>query len=115
MRKLIALLLLVPLTISWANETKTFTWTPPTEYENGTALDNADLGEYRIYCNGSLLASVPNEPLNTNTYVTTLDPGDYSCTATAVTTAGIESAESNPANFTVVPGVPNPPAQFAIQ
>ncbi len=109
----VALLLLSPLVFGQA--TKTFTWTPPTEYTDNTPLPNSDLAEYRIYCNGQLLATVPNVPVNTNSYATDLPAGTYTCTATAVTVLGVESAESNPANFTVDPGVPNPPTQFVLQ
>lgn len=109
----LALLLLSPLV--FAQSAKTFTWDPPTQYEDGTTLINADIAEYRIYCGGQLLATVPNEPEGTGSYVAELAAGDYSCTATAVTVLGVESAESNAVTFTVAPGVPNPPAQFAFQ
>lgn len=114
MKKLLALILLLPLTVTLADGSKTFQWTPPTQYVDGTPLNDADIASYNIYCNGSLLANVTNTG-GTDVYESGLLPtGTYSCTATTVTVEGVESAESNSTNFTVDPSVPEAPSGFTV-
>ena len=113
MKKLLmALLICLPLTVTWAVGEKTFNWTPPTQYEDATALPQSAIASYDIECDGTLLANVPNDPLNTDTYQAapgTFSTGNHSCVAFTVTTDGVRSGPSNTVNFTVAPGVPNPP------
>lgn len=113
MRKLFwGLLLIAPLVFGQASPT--FTWTPPISYEDGTPLPDAEIASYNIYCNGSLLANVPNTS-NTDTYASgQLAVGDYVCNASTVATNGEESGLSNTANFTVDPLVPGAPTGFSV-
>lgn len=90
----------------------TFNWMPPTEYEDGLPLPNGDITEYRIYCNGVLLATVVNTP-DLDVYDSgPLAPGSYDCAMTAV--AGLESGQSNTVNFTVDPSQPLAPTGFTV-
>ncbi len=110
----IALLLIAPLVFAWQH--KEFNWTPPTEYVDGSPLQDSEIAEYRIYCNGALLGTVENSGA-TSTWRSpdgSLPPGDYSCYATTVVTSGEESEASNTINFTVEQSGPNPPSEFSV-
>ena len=112
----LALLLVSPLTFALGE--KTFTFTPPTEYVDGTPLPNAMIASYDIECDGGLLANVPNVPLQTDTYQAppgTFTVGNHSCQAFTVTTEGARSGPSNTVNFTLEQGVPAAPINFAEQ
>lgn len=111
----LALLLVSPLVFAVGE--KTFEWTPPTEYEDSTPLSQSEIASYDIECDAGFLVSIPNVPLNTDTYQAppgTFAVGNHSCVAYTVTTLGVRSAASDPTNFTVAPGVPNPPV-FVVQ
>jgi len=116
--RILVLLLLSPLVFALGE--KTFNWEPPTEREDATPLDNADIQEYRIYCDGDLTTPIhvqPNEPLNTDTWqapAETFALGTHDCVATAVDTGGKESLVSNTVNFTVSLARPKAPI-FAVQ
>ena len=117
MKRLLLILLLMPLTFAWAVGEKTFTWTPPTQYDDGSALPQSEIASYDIECDGGLLVNVPNVPLDTDTYQAppgTFSVGTHECVAFTVSTDGVRSIASNPVNFTVAPGTPNPPI-FAVQ
>ena len=117
MRKLLLGLLLVSPLVFAVGE-KTFTWTPPTEYDDGTTMPQSAIASYNIYCDGALLVNVPNTPLDTDTYQAppgTFATGAHACYATTVTTEGVESVASNTVNFTVDPGTPGPPINFVVQ
>lgn len=111
-----ALLLVSPLVFAVGE--KTFTFTPPTQYEDGTPLPQSEIASYDIECDGSLLTNLPNIPLDTDTYQAppgTFATGTHACQAFTVTTEGVRSGPSNTVNFTVAPGVPSPPINFAVQ
>ena len=115
-RLLVALLLLSPLVFAVGE--KTFTWSPPTEYEDGTPLPQADIASYDIECDGALLANVLNTPLDTDSYQAppgTFSTGTHTCVAYTWTTEGVRSNASDPVNFTVAPGKPGPPINFAVE
>jgi hypothetical protein len=117
-RLLLCLLICLPLTVTWAVGEKTFTFTPPTQYEDGTPLPQEKIASYDIECDGALLVNLPNVPLNTDTYQAppgTFATGDHACVAFTVTTEGVRSGPSNTVNFTVAPGVPGAPINFAVQ
>ena len=117
MKKLLLCLLLVSPLVFAVGE-KTFTFTPPTEYEDGTPLPQSEIASYNIFCDGQLLTNLANAPLNTDTYTAapgTFATGVHDCHATTLTVEGVESGESNHVNFTVAPGVPAAPANFAVQ
>lgn len=116
-RLLLCLLLCLPLTVTWAVGEKTFNWTPPTQYVDGTNLPQDQIASYDIECDGQLLVNVPNTPLNTDTYEAppgTFATGTHTCVAFTITVEGERSDPSNAVNFTVAPGKPNPPV-FALQ
>jgi hypothetical protein len=111
MRKTLWLLLVGPLVFAF--EPKTFQWTPPTEYEDGSALVNSDIDEYRIYCNEQLIAVVENVN-NTNSWTSgNFSPGSYSCNATAVVGTE-ESSPSNTITFFVSPPIPKAPVGLVV-
>jgi len=115
-KALIALLFVSPLVFAVGE--KTFTFTPPTEYTDGTPLPQSAIASYDIECDGELLVNVPNNPVDTDTYQAppgTFATGVHSCVAFTVTTEGIRSGPSNTVNFTVDPGVPSPPVNFVVQ
>ena len=115
-RLLLALLFVSPLVFAIGE--KTFTFTPPTQYEDGTPLPQSKIGSYDIMCDGQLLVNFPNVPINTDTYQApagTFATGTHVCVAHTVTTEGIRSAPSNSVNFTVEPGVPSAPINFVVQ
>jgi len=112
----VALLFVSPLVFAVGE--KTFNFTPPTTYEDGTPLSQAEIASYDIECNGTLLVNLPNAPLNTDSYAAppgTFAVGDHACVAFTVTTQGVRSGPSNTVNFTVAPGVPSPPINFVVQ
>ena len=117
MKKLLLTLLLISPLVFAVGE-KTFTFQPPTQYEDGTPLAQSEIASYDIECDGALLAQIPNAPLNTDTYQAppgTFITGDHACQAFTVTTEGVRSGPSNTVNFTVAPGVPSPPTNFVVQ
>jgi len=117
MKKLLLTLLLVSPLVFAVGE-KTFTFQPPTQYEDGTPLPQSAIASYDIECDASLLANLPNVPLNTDTYEAppgTFATGDHACQAFTVTHEGVRSGPSNTVNFTVAPGVPSPPINFVVQ
>ena len=88
-----------------------FTWDAPTERVDGTLLNAAtDLSEYRLYCDGAVVATPMPEDLS---YIS--QPDEFSvgqvheCYMTAVDLALNESVPSNLVNFTVVANPPKPP------
>ncbi|WP_455363582.1 hypothetical protein [[Eubacterium] cellulosolvens] len=116
LKLVIALLLVSPLVLAVGE--KTFTWTPPTLNEDGSPLAQADIASYNIYCDQQLLANVPNTPQNTDTYTAqpgTFAIGPHECYATTVSVHDVESGPSNTVLFTVEPGVPQAPVNFALQ
>lgn len=113
---LVALLFLSPLVFAVGE--KSFTFTPPTTYDDGSPLAQSEIASYDIECDGTLLVNLPNVPLNTDSYQAppgTFAVGDHACVAFTVTTFGRRSGPSNTVNFTVDPGVPGPPINFVVQ
>lgn len=113
---LLALLLVSPLVFAVGE--KTFTFTPPTQYEDGTPLSQQEIASYDIECDGSLLTNLQNVPLSRDTYVAppgTFATGTHVCQAFTITTEGTRSGPSNSVNFTVDPGVPGPPINFVVE
>lgn len=111
---LLCLLLCAPLVFAYQD--KEFTWTPPTQNEDGSPLADSEIASYNIYCNSTLITNVPNTS-GTDTWQSpdgAFPPGSYSCTATTVATTGEESAHSNAVNFTVDASAPNPPGNLTV-
>lgn len=98
-----------------------FTWTPPTEREDGTALPQSEIASYNIVCNRQglpgyvLNISVLNDPgVGTSSHFEAgaFDgPGTYECRAYTVDTGGLRSVASNVATKKVT-GNPNAPVNF---
>ena len=113
MRKWFVLLVLfAPLVFAYQD--RTFDWTPPTQYEDGSPLAPAELEEFRIYCNGNQVGTAQGDQITWQSPDGTFPPGSYDCYATAVA-GGLESQPSNTVNFTVSPSNPNPPSQFVVR
>lgn len=113
---LLSLVVFSPLTFAVGE--KTFTFTAPTEYEDGTPLPQSEIASYDIECDGSLLVNLLNIPLNREEYIApsgTFAVGTHACQAFTITTEGERSGPSNTVNFTVAPGVPGPPINFVVQ
>jgi len=111
---LLAFLLVSP--IVFAYQSKDFDWIPPTERVDGAPLADSEIAAYRILCNGSQVVEVPNTG-GTNSWQSpdgAFPPGDYSCTARTVDTAGLVSEDSAPVVFTVDPAAPNPPSGLSV-
>jgi hypothetical protein len=109
---LLCLLLCAPLTFAIAP--KEFNWIPPTQYVDGTALPDAEIESYNIYCNSVLLGNVPNTGGTDSWTSDPLPDGTYSCFATTIASNGEESDPSNAANFTVLPSKPEAPTNFSV-
>ena len=102
----VLLLLLVPLAVFGAGS-KTFTWTPPTERENGDPLTAAEIDHFQIECGtqsgGPYNVFSTGAPGNSSTIVASdvFSEGTYYCVARTVDNNGLESVNSNETNFTV--------------
>jgi hypothetical protein len=82
----------------------TLSWTPPTEYEDGSNLGD-DLAGFKIYW-GTVSGNYPNSVTINNASVSTytvdnLAPGTYEFVATSFNAAGVESVFSSPATKTI--------------
>ena len=86
-----------------------FTWTNPTQNEDGTAFDAAtELLEIRIYCNGDPAPYFVSPGAAVSLDVITT-PGTYVCFARAVNLEGTESQNSGTVTKVVLSSPPNPP------
>ncbi len=97
---IIAAALLSPLVLG---EVRTFTWASPTEYEDGSPLNNLEIKEYQLHCNSGLDVIISNDP-PTNTWMsvdTDFPPGFYTCWMHTVTQDDQHSQDSNTKEFTV--------------
>jgi len=84
-----------------------FTYTPPTTYEDGSALPLAEIQETRLYCDGVL---VDTELGSDGTFSVALSVGTHVCYGTVVATNGLESLPSNEVTKVVLSAfAPSPP------
>lgn len=113
-------LALVAFVASAIDHTSTFTWSPPTTYSDGTALDPTDLLTYRIQCGLTeggpydlVSVEIPNVPPDRASHTETFDlpPGIYHCVMQAATAGGY-STDSNQVFFTVEVLPPSPPTDL---
>ena len=118
----IALVLLGSLTLE-ADPFKTWSWTDPTQYENGINIPGGDLTSKMLLCGMEAGGPYPATQLFDMQVAPSLEdmafvvagvPGNYYCVSTvASVTYMTTSGFSNEVNFTVLPGtlgfVPNPP------
>lgn len=100
----------------------TIMWSPPTQYEGGTPLDEQDLDFYTLYCNNAEVKQIDSVIGTTSDVVdlTGFITGNYACnlTVTAIPippNVGAESGPSNDINFTIGPRVPMAPADLSSQ
>lgn len=87
----------------------TVTYTPATEYEDGTSLPLSEIAETKLYCSGGLLTSELGADGEFEGAIALLPVGDNSCYSTHVATNGLESSASNTTVIRVVPQVPPKP------
>jgi hypothetical protein len=83
-------------------ESKTFTWVPPTEREDGTSLLDSEIEEYYLICNTGFEVIIQND--GNNQWVSGEDdfpPGFHDCWMRAVDTNKLESRDSNVVMFSV--------------
>ena len=86
------------------------TYTPATEYVDGTPLPIEDIAETRLYCNDVVVASEPGADGVFQDVVASLPVGDNVCYGTHIGTNALESDASNSITVTVRPNVaPKPP------
>lgn len=100
---------------------KNFSWTPPTENEDGTELRPEDIAGYSINCGH--VAGGPYDVVNlraagglTTSYMHELAPGEWYCTARTIVGAPPEevmSVRSNEVFFIVARPNPRAPADFS--
>ena len=105
------LLLLLFLPVLAQAELKTFTWTGPTEREDGTPFDAAtEQAQSNIYClaSGGIVAAVYVAPGNAETLDIDFTPGTYVCDSSVVDTDGLESIRSNSTSFVISPSISKP-------
>ena len=99
-------------------ETKTFRWTPPTQYEDNSNLPAAEIAGYNLICEGIVVAAI-NGPVAS--YNMDFAPGAYTCRLRTRGTNGLISGPSNDLTFTVaVPLPPTPvspkaPTDFSVE
>lgn len=87
-------------------EEKTFSWTMPTEYTDGSELPVEEIQFTRIYCDNGVVITVPGPATSV---ARDFNPGTYSCYATVTSINGMESLPSNSTEFTVEFPTPNAP------
>ena len=98
---LVSVALVQPLTLSY---------TPPTQYTDGSPLPIEELAEARLYCSGSLVITETDINGTFDNVDAVLTVGDHTCYATVVAINGIESDPSNSLDVTVLSSsAPEPP------
>lgn len=81
----------------------TFTWTAPTEFEDGSSLSAVtDLSGYTLRCNSNSIIITIDASVTSYTAELGMFPsGDYSCVMTSTSISGQESVDSIPKSFGV--------------
>lgn len=92
-------------------ETKTFSWTQPTQNTDGSALAPSDIAGYRLECAGQVTVNFPGA---VSTGTRNYGPGTYTCTLRTEHINGNVSAVSNSVTFTVLQPTPSPPTGFSV-
>ena len=97
-------------------EIKTFSWSAPTEREDGSPLDVSEIGGYRLYIDDVAIVDMPGSlnPDGRYTYQREFTHGRYEAKITCLDTEGRESKKSNAAPF-VVESAPVAIADFAVE
>lgn len=112
--KLLVLGLILVSPLTFAVGEKLFSWEPPTERVDGTALPEVEIDRYRIYCDGNptFVWEQTHVPTGMQTWqapANTFALGSHNCHATTIDTEGQESDPSNVVNFIVLPARPKAP------
>lgn len=119
MRKYIAIILALPLSAFAAlPHEPLFTWTPPSEFTDGSPLDPAtDLQYYEIRCTGPqpVTLQVSPDADQLQTIRGTFAVGSYECAMVSVAKDGRESAPSAPVFFDVPAPVPTTVIDFSVE
>lgn len=121
-RTLVMVVLLAMVAPAMALE---ISWAPPTEREDGKALDPAtEIAHYDLYCGGPdgdySMSSYEIPGTETDgQHVAPIsdilpDYGEYSCVMTATDTDGLESAYSQPVTVTWEPAAPRAPTEVLV-
>lgn len=104
-------LFLMPLTVAYAANPTTMSWTAPTTNTDGTPL--IDLAGYNAYCGAATGTYTVKKNVGNVTSVLissiVTTNGTYYCVVTALDTSGNESSKSNEISFlldTLVPAAP---------
>lgn len=84
-----------------ATGTASLTWTPPTTYEDGSAMTVAGHNVYMDSGNGFVKVGTISNPSVADFVVQNLAPGTYTFAVTAFDANGMESAFSNQASITI--------------
>jgi len=105
LRALIAILILTLSFITYASLDVTWSWVAPTEYVDGTPIEDGAITEHKLYCNGNSPISIPAPNID---YTENMPPGTYDCYVTAVA-HGRESDSSNTVTKIVEWPKPKPP------
>lgn len=108
--RFLTLCLAFSLTLAANALEKTFTWTPPTVYADGTPLPPTQIAGYTLSC-GSLLVAIDGA---VSTHKRDFAPGSYTCSLVTRATNGQVSLPSNSVNFTVPQPRPNAPTDFSV-
>lgn len=114
MKRAIALLLLAGLTFQVQPQalptSYIISFEPPTEYVDGTPLNEADIQKYSVYCDGAWIKDVPND--FSRQFTLGLDdglaPGSHTC-GLSDWVGDLESVLSNTKDFPLgqrTPGAP---------
>jgi hypothetical protein len=84
-------------------------WTPPTEYEDGTPLLEQDLDFYTVYINGTPATNLDVIVGTWSAEIVFTVPGSHQVALTVTDLNGQESQLSNTQVFTVGPRTPKAP------
>ena len=111
----IALLISIGLIVPALAGVKDFAYTRAVAYTDGTPLPIDQIAETRLYCDGDPTPKVVKPGADGTFTGVVFAPGEHSCTATHVATNGLESVQSDPVVFTILPEVaPNPPTALTV-
>jgi hypothetical protein len=94
--------------------TLTLTWTPPTEYEDGTPLFEQDLDYYTVHINGQPVANLAVVVGTWTADIVITAPGTHDVNMTVTDLNGETSVFSNTQVFTVGPRTPKAPVITAV-
>lgn len=115
---LVAIVLLGSLTVDVGAQaefhTRTFNFTLPVSNTDGSPLALSAIEEVKFFCNNGQVGAITNIDTTWTSQSGQFPPGDYMCVATVVANGGVESADSNPVNFTVPGSVPGAIVDFTV-